>query len=219
MLQPCRERRPRRSSSSAHSASETRSLPGICQREDSPCHDARRSYHGDDQAADPNRMAIVERAADDGHVARFRHYDRRVRNASPLTLLLITSVLAGCGDGSSETGDAAANDAILSQLPTYPHAQIYDKSVNAYQSEYVGGAEPLGHTTNVNYQVPEGTDPVALVRFYSSRLEPEWRCRTAQGEPLLHCGRGTATLGVNPDNLGATPPRYELVVDHNDRTP
>jgi hypothetical protein len=149
----------------------------------------------------------------------FRDYDGHVRSASPLTLLLITGVLAGCGEGSSETDDAAANDAILSQLPTYPHAEIYDKSVNAYESEYVGGAEPLGHTTNVNYQVPEGTDPFALVRFYSSRLKPEWRCRRAQGEPLLHCRRGTAILGVNPDNLGATPPRYELVVDHNDRTP
>jgi hypothetical protein len=151
----------------------------------------------------------------------FRDYDQRMRIGCSLTLVLLTAVLAGCGDGSSETDDAAANDAILSQLPTFPDAQIYDKSVNAYESEYVGGAEPLGHTTNVNYQVPEGTDPVALIKFYSSRLEPEWRCRadTEQDDPLLHCKRGTAILGVNPDNLAATPPRYELVVDHNDRTP
>jgi hypothetical protein len=152
---------------------------------------------------------------------RIRDYDWRVRRGFPLTLVLITGVLAGCGNESSKTGDAGANDAILSQLPTYPHAQIHDKSVNAYESEYVGGGEPLGHTTNVNYQVPDGTDPVALIKFYSSRLEPKWRCRpdTAQDDPLLHCKRGTAILGINPDNLGATPPRYELVIDHNDRTP
>jgi hypothetical protein len=169
-----------------------------------------------------------------------------------LALLLATLALAlaGCGGGggSDEAADSAANDAILAKLPTYPGATIHDKSVNPYFPEDGGGAQPLGHTTNVNYEVPSGIDPVAVVKFYSSRLEPDWRCSVDEEVPIrlpsgspgspasrkpgrrlpgqavvnLHCQRGNAILGVNTDNLvGTRGPRYgyELGVDHNDRTP
>jgi hypothetical protein len=145
--------------------------------------------------------------------------------------LLLAAAAGGCG-GSDEAEDAAANDAILSELPTYPHAELHDKSVNPYYRED-SGDHVLGHTTNVNYQVPEGTEPRAVVRFYRSRVEPDWHCRTERDVPirvpsgrrlprqgiwLLDCRRGQAVLGVNTDNIRATPPQYELVVDHHDRT-
>jgi hypothetical protein len=145
--------------------------------------------------------------------------------------LLLAAAPAGCGGASDKAEDAAANDAIISELPTYPHAEVYDKSVNPYYR--AGGGRVFGHTTNVNYQVPEGTQPRAVVRFYLSRVQREWRCRTDREVPirlpsvrrlpgqaiwLLHCWRGQAILGVNTDNIRAMPPRYELVVDHNDRT-
>ena len=169
----------------------------------------------------------------------------RPRNTFLLGLLLATMALSACG-GSSKTEDAVANHAIISALPKYPDAQVYDQHTSAYYEDDGGlfSQGPLGHTTNVNYEVTEGTDQVALVNFYASRLQPDWSCRTERlgavrlpsgppgsrssqqrGKPLpedavliLHCKRGSAIVGVNPDNLGATPPRYELVVDHADRT-
>jgi hypothetical protein len=169
-----------------------------------------------------------------------------------LALLLGTLVLAlaGCGSGggSDKAADAAANDAILAKLPTYPGATVHDKSVNPYFPEDGGGAEPLGHTTNVSYEVPPGTDPVAVVKFYSPRLKPDWRCSEERDVPIrlpsgppgspasrkpgrrlpgqatvdLQCRQGSAILRVDTDNLvGTRGPRYgyELAVDHNDRTP
>jgi hypothetical protein len=148
-----------------------------------------------------------------------------------MAALLLAAAPAGCGGGSDKAEDTAANDAILSELPRHPHAKVYDKSVNPYYHEGDDGA--FGHTTNVNYEVPEGTEPLAVVRFYLSRVEPDWGCRTDREVPirlpsgrrlprqaiwLLHCRRGQAILGVNTDNIRAMPPRYELVVDHNDRT-
>src|ERR671918_3206684 len=133
--------------------------------------------------------------------------------------LLLAGAPAGCGGDSDEADDAAANDAILSELPTYPHADVYDKSVNPY---YQGdGGRVVGHTTNVNYEVPEGTQPRAVVTFYMSRMERDWHCRTDREVPihvpsgrrlprqaiwLLHCRRGQAILGVNTDNIRAKPP-------------
>jgi hypothetical protein len=154
------------------------------------------------------------------------------RTRASVAALLLAAAPAGCGGGSDKAEDAAANDAILSELPTYPHAEVDDKSVNPYHRE-VGGGRVLGHTTNLNYEVPEGTEPRAVVRFYLSRVEPDWRCRADREVPirlpsgrrsprqaiwLLHCRRGQAILGVNTDNIRAMPPRYELAVDHNDRT-
>jgi hypothetical protein len=135
-----------------------------------------------------------------------------------VALLALAGTVGGCEGGSDRTDDEAANDAILAELPRYPEAVVHDKSVNPYYSD--SGGAPRGHTTNVNYRVPPGTNPVAVVRFYSSRLRPEWRCRSEREDvfALLHCRRGRAILSVNTDNLGATSPRYELVVDHDDRT-
>ena len=169
-----------------------------------------------------------------------------------LALLLATLALAlaGCGGGggSDKAADSAANDAILAKLPTYPGATSHDKSVNPYFPEDGGGAQPLGHTTNVDYEVPSGTDSVAVVKFYSSRLKPDWRCSEEREVPIrlpsgppgspasrkpgrrlpgqavvnLHCRQGNATLGVDTDNLvGTTGPKhgYAVVVDHNSPRP
>jgi hypothetical protein len=105
------------------------------------------------------------------------------RTRASVAALLLAAAPTGCGGGSDTAEDAAANDAILSELPTYPHAQVYDKTVNPYYEED-GRGPVLGHTTNVNYEVPEGTEPRAVVRFYLSRIEPEWRCRTERDVPI-----------------------------------
>jgi hypothetical protein len=154
------------------------------------------------------------------------------RTRASVAVLWLGAASAGCSGSSDKAEDAAANDAILSELPTYPRAEVYDKTVNAYYREG-GGGRVYGHTTNVNYEVPEGTEPQVVLRFYQSRVEPQWRCRTERDVPirlssgrrlprqaiwLLHCRRGQAILGINTDNIRAMPPRYELVVDHNDRT-
>ena len=166
----------------------------------------------------------------------------------PFAVLAFAVPGCGGGGGSDKAAGSAANDAIVAKLPTYPGATVHDKSVNPYFPEDGGGAEPLGHVTNVNYQVPPGTDPVAVAKFYSSRLEPDWRCSVDREVPIrlpsgppgspasrkpgrrlpgqatidLHCRRGNSILGVDTDNLvGTRGPRYgyELAVDHNDRTP
>jgi hypothetical protein len=159
----------------------------------------------------------------------------RVIRRPALSFATLALVLVGCGGdgGGDKAADSAANDEILAKLPAYPGATVHDKSVNPYFSD--SGGQPLGHTTNVEYEVPPGTDPAAVAKFYSSRL-PDWRCseereiptRIPSGRRLpgqaftnLHCRRGNAILGVNTDNLiGTTGPRYgyEVAVDHNDRT-
>src|SRR5688572_16355169 len=152
------------------------------------------------------------------------------RPSALAAVLFIAGLLAGCGGESRKTDDASANEAILSELPSYPPAKVDDKTVNPYYPEDGAGAAPLGHTTNVNYEVPKGTGQVVLARFYSSRLMPEWRCRTeriptyavtpaapgtssnqtssrplpGQSLLLLHCSRGRAILSLNPDNLSST---------------
>ena len=162
------------------------------------------------------------------------------------SMVLLAGWLAGCGGGSDKAADSAANDAILAKLPTYPEARVHHKSVNPYYPEDGGGADPLGHTTIVDYQVRPGTDPVAVVKFFSSRLKPDWRCSEERDVPIrlpsgppgtasrkpgrrlpgqatvdLQCKQGNAFLRVDTDNLvGTTGPRYgyEVAVDHNDRT-
>ena len=151
---------------------------------------------------------------------------------------------AEAGREGLPSDDAALNQALLAKLPQYPHADVYRSSVNAYYPGDGAGAAPLGHITNVDYTVPKSTDQLRLVEFYWSRLQPEWKCKEERtgakrlpsappgtpesqkpGRPLpgktlmlLQCKRGSATVSVNPDNLGATPPRYELAVDHDKRT-
>jgi hypothetical protein len=170
------------------------------------------------------------------------------RSAVPLAVLVVAFAGCGGGDGSDKAADSAANDAILAQLPTYPGAAVHKKKVYPYFPEDGGGAQPLGHSTNVDYEVPPGTDPVAVVKFYAPRLKPDWRCSVERDVPIrlpsgppgsqasrkpgrrlpgqatvdLHCRQGNAILWVDTDNLvGTTGPKYgyAVVVDHNDRTP
>jgi hypothetical protein len=83
------------------------------------------------------------------------------RTRASVTAPLLAAASAGCGGGNDKAEDAAANDAILSELPTYPHAEVYDKSVNPYYHEG-GGGRVFGHTTNVTYEVPECAEPRAI---------------------------------------------------------
>ena len=140
---------------------------------------------------------------------------------SRVLVLLVALTVAGCdGDADDDTNDAlqaddaVANERILSEVAVFPKAEAVETTVNPYFHE--GETEPVGHTTNVTYEVPDGTQAETIMRFYTSELRDGWRCRGE--EVLLSCKRGSSVVGLNLDNLGATRPSFELVVDHDDRT-
>jgi hypothetical protein len=129
----------------------------------------------------------------------------------PLVLLLAAALLAGCLHAEADA-DVKENERSLADLPVPPGARRLEvRSAPYYEEE---GGPPKGHTTTAVYEAPRGAGATEIVDFYAERLRG-WRCRREDvGALLLHCTRGSALVSVNTENMGARPPRFEVVVDH-----
>jgi hypothetical protein len=65
---------------------------------------------------------------------------------------------------------------------------------------------------------PGRTSAAQLLRFYRASLRG-WSCgrEPGAGPPVLHCRRGHAYVNVDLANLSAATPRYDVVVDYDQR--
>jgi hypothetical protein len=123
-----------------------------------------------------------------------------------------------------------ANIALWHTLPVYPGAVIYGQG----NSEYRDGEEGpvIGWTTDVTYDVPQGTTAEEVIAFYVEALGSEWaHCETNIEPSLPSSGEGEGTpaalvetfvqagASVMVGTLGLADPtsethRYQLSVDH-----
>ena len=137
--------------------------------------------------------------------------------------------LAACGADREE--DEQQNLAILHQLPTFPGARELEVSTAPYYRDEEGPFDRAeGHTTSITYRAPGGTTQRELIRFYTSRLEQDWKCEVERlgviditdarhprrkGVQLqLGCSSDTASISVNPDNLTSRTSSFDVVADH-----
>lgn len=124
--------------------------------------------------------------------------------------LVAAALLAGCQHAEADA-DVKQNEGILAELPVPAGARLAETRSAPYEEE---GGPAEGHTTTGIYRAPRGLTARRIVDFYGERLR-RWRCRPEDvGALLLHCTRGTALVSVNTENMGADPPSFEVVVDH-----
>jgi hypothetical protein len=122
-----------------------------------------------------------------------------------------------------------ANARILASLPRFPAAREVTRETAPYFAEDGGGAEPVGYTTRVVYELPRRVPQRGVIDFYAERL-PGWRSRVeyapavdvASGESRPGAWSATfrrarSVVGVNTDSLIApSGRRFEVTVDHRD---
>ena len=105
-----------------------------------------------------------------------------------------------------------ANRALLTDLPTYPRAQLRHRFTIPQRKEE--GGPVVGYTTISEYVLPQSAEPADVESFYEQQLKPKWRlsARLDAGGPQLRFRNGDAALWIDPDGTES----YQLEVAVND---
>lgn len=121
-------------------------------------------------------------------------------------------LVPGCGSTERDTY-VKANEALLHELPMFPRSIEVDRSSAEVRTEEEGPV--AGYTTTVSFELPRGTTPREVERFYRRRLEADgWMLQERENGrgPVLVYRRGPAIAVVNLESWRGG--ILELVVDH-----
>lgn len=128
---------------------------------------------------------------------------RRALVAGAGLVSAVALVAAGLGYGVDRARYAAANEAILAELPTYPGARLVSTRTLPYYSGDSAWSPVAGYTTLAFFRLPRGTDPTHVAAFYERELAPDWTLTERLDEPPYAAGpirtfrRGEAGVSVN----------------------
>jgi hypothetical protein len=157
------------------------------------------------------------------------------RNSSshPILFAIVVSITlaTSCASGPDRAKYVDANEALISELPTFPGVARVASASGAYSLEDRGIFDsPDGYGTHVTFAIPSGTRPEDMRDFYLANVPPPWRACVFQPPavvilpnappgheillpPRLWLCSGDAFVSLDDSELTAG--NYVLVADHN----